>query len=617
MGKEKNFSEQSSFFESIFDKIDSAIFVIDVTSQGKFIYVNNNRSHQQGLGVDKNFIKGKTPDDLVPLITQKYASTVKQNYQRCAEKKEPIQYDENFTVGQRNLWESTRLIPLIDKSRRVYRIIGISTDITDRKKAEQALWNSEKRYRDLVEKAGIAILMDDKDGNITYSNKKLAELFGYSPEELKNMPIQSLVHPDDIDRVMKFHRARLQGKRVPSKYEFKGIRKDGSLIYLEVDAVELQDETHQEGTRSYLWDISARKKVEEELRMREQEIRTITDNVPALVSYVDKEGYYRFVNKQYKEWFGVPKTEILGKHYREILGKAAQGRIKGHIKKALSGKQVSYEEELPYKYGGTRWVTADYVPDVNDQGDVNGFFALVTDITDRKKAMEALERQKQELQYLSSHLIHAQEEERQKISQELHDELGQMLTAVSINLSFIDKLITEECNPQIRERLEDSLKIVDTMSKQLNEMILDLHPSMLDDLGLVPTLRWYVKRFEDRTQIKVNLHVTHSKQQLTKEIETILYRIIQEALTNTAKHAKAENIQISINRKNTSLKVTIQDDGQGFDIEKVSRLPVHERGSGLTGMRERLLTLNGKLDISSKKGKGAQLEIIIPLGDKA
>jgi PAS domain S-box-containing protein len=424
------------------------------------------------------------------------------------------------------------------------------------------------------------------------------------------------VVPEERQKVKNYYFNRLAGKKVPDRYESKAIIKSGEHFPVEVSVILIQYKG-EKATQVILRDISARKKAEEELHMREQEIRTITDNVPALVSYVDKEGYYRFVNKQYNEWFGIPKTEILGKHYREILGKAAQGRIKGHIKKTLSGKQVSYEEELPYKHGGTRWVTADYVPDVNNQGDVDGFFALVTDITDRKKAVEALEQHKQELQHLSFHLIHAQEEERQKISQELHDELGQMLTALSINLSFIDKLITKEYDPQIRERLEDSIQLVDSMSDHLNEMILDLHPSMLDDLGLIPTLRWYVKRFEDRTQIKVNLRVKHSKQQQTKDIETVLYRIIQEALTNTAKHAQAENAQISINQRKASLKVTIQDDGQGFDAEKVSSLPVHERGSGLTGMRERLLTVNGKLDISSKKGKGVRLEIIIPLGDKA
>jgi len=613
MGKEKKPFEQRQFFESIFNHVDSAIFVIDVTAQGKFIYVMSNRSHQQGLGVDKDFIKGKTPDDLAPLISQEYASTIKRNYQRCMKEKKALQYDESFTVNERKIWVNTRLLPLVNKSERVYRIIGISTHITERKKLEKELLASEKKYKTLIESSNDSIFII-KDGAIQYGNKELLRISGYSKKELIGQPFLNFVVPEERQKVKNYYFNRLAGKKVPDRYESKAIIKSGEHFPVEVSVILIQYQG-EKATQVILRDISARKKVEEELRLRELEIRTITDNVPALVSYVDKDGYYRFVNKQYKEWFGIPKKEMLGKHYTRVLGKAAQKRIKDHIKKALSGKQVSYEEELPYKHGGTRWVKADYVPDVDDQRDINGFFALVTDITDRKQAEKAIEQHKQELQYLSSHLMHVQEEERQKISQELHDELGQMLTAISINLSSLDKLRTKKYDSQIRERLEESIQLVDTMSEQLNEMILNLRPSMLDDLGLIPTLRWYVKQFKDRNQIKVNLRVTPSKQQLTKEIETALYRIIQEALTNTAKHAQAENVQVSINRRKASLKVTIQDDGKGFDAEKVSSLPVHERGSGLTGMRERLLTVNGKLNISSKKDQGARLDIIIPMGD--
>ncbi|MBD3415046.1 MAG: PAS domain S-box protein [Candidatus Aminicenantes bacterium] len=607
--------DQSQFFESIFNHVDSAIFVIDVTSQGKFIYVNNNRSHQQGLGVDKFFIKGKTPDDLVPLISKEYASAIKKNYQRCVKEKKPLQYDESFTVDEHKILVNTRLLPLVNKSGRVYRIIGISTYITERKQMEEALRASEEKYKTLIESSNDSIFII-KDGAIQYVNEELLRISGYSKKELIGQPFLNFVVPEERQKVKNYYLNRLAGKKVPDRYESKAIIKSGELLPVEVSVILIQYKG-EKATQVILRDISARKKVEEELRLREQEISTITDNVPALVSYVDKDGYYRFINKQYKEWFGIPKKEILGKHYTQVLGKAAQKRIKDYIKKALSGKQVSYEEKLPYKLGGTRWVKADYVPDVDDEGDISGFFALVTDITDRKQTEKAIERHKQELQHLSSQLMHAQEEERQKISQELHDELGQMLTALSINLSSLDKLRTKEYDSQIRERLEESIQLVDTMSEQLNEMILNLRPSMLDDLGLIPTLRWYVKQFKDRNQSKVNLRVTPSKQQLTKDIETVLYRIIQEALTNTAKHAQAENVQVSINRRKASLKVTIQDDGQGFDAEKVSSLPVHEQGSGLTGMRERLLTVNGRLNISSKKGQGTRLDIIIPLGEKA
>ncbi len=145
-------------------------------------------------------------------------------------------------------------------------------------------------------------------------------------------------------------------------------------------------------------------RAEEVLQRREREIRMITENVPGLVSYVDADGRYHFVNKHYEEWFGIPRTEIIGKHYRQVLGEATYGLIKDHIEAALSGHRVCYEEALPYMHGGTRWVLADYVPDADDRGRVKGFFALVTDITELKRVEEALAKERNLLRTLIDNL---------------------------------------------------------------------------------------------------------------------------------------------------------------------------------------------------------------------
>jgi PAS domain S-box-containing protein len=153
----------------------------------------------------------------------------------------------------------------------------VAVDITEQKTAEKVRRNSEERYRDLVEKAGIAILIDDQEGNFKYANKRYAEMFGYRPEEMRNQSIQSVVHPDDVERVMKYHKGRLEGKNIPSRYEFKGIKKDGSPIYLEVDVVVLKNGGAGIGTRSYLWDITDRKKAENEANDTMRKLRKALD----------------------------------------------------------------------------------------------------------------------------------------------------------------------------------------------------------------------------------------------------------------------------------------------------------------------------------------------------
>ncbi|MFP4621768.1 MAG: PAS domain S-box protein [Bacteroidales bacterium] len=156
--------------------------------------------------------------------------------------------------------------PKLDEHGKVEYVVCSAEDITERKQMEQALEESEERYKSLVEKAGIGVLIDDKAGNIRYFNSKLAALFAYDAGELENQSIRKLVHPDDVDRVMHHHKTRMKGGNIPSHYEFRGIRKDGSIIFLEVDAVELWEGDEIKGSRSYFWDVTQRKQTEEALK---------------------------------------------------------------------------------------------------------------------------------------------------------------------------------------------------------------------------------------------------------------------------------------------------------------------------------------------------------------
>jgi PAS domain S-box-containing protein len=360
-------------------------------------------------------------------------------------------------------------------------------------------------------------------------------------------------------------------------------------------------------------EIAERKRVEEALRRSEQELRVIADNVPALFSYVDADGYYRFVNKRYEEWFGIPRTEVIGKQYKQVLGEATHELIKDRVEAALSGQRTRYEDALPYARGGTRWVMADYVPDADDQGKVRGFFALVTDITERKRAEEAVEKHRKDLQSLSAQLINAQEAERKRISQELHDQMGQALTAMSINLAAIGKELPSDLAPTIRERLAETSTLADQTLEQVRELSLDLRPSMLDDLGLVPTLRWYVNRYAKRLDIEVELEVIDLKERLPAEMETVLYRAVQEALTNVARHGQANKVRIHLERAKSQVSAFIEDNGQGFEAEEVARRTAPERGIGLLGIRERVISQGGRFSIQSRPGQGTRLSLEIPL----
>jgi signal transduction histidine kinase len=229
------------------------------------------------------------------------------------------------------------------------------------------------------------------------------------------------------------------------------------------------------------------------------------------------------------------------------------------------------------------------------------------------RLLSAVTEHQADLQRLSGRLISAQEEERRRISQELHDELGQSLTAMSINLAAMERVLPPESEPTILERLDETKTLVDETLDQMRDLSLELRPSMLDDLGLVPTLRWYAHSYQKRAGIEVVLETLNLEDRLDPETETVLYRVAQEALTNVARHAQASTVAVRLKRSETSVTASIEDDGVGLDETQLSAPEGAQRGAGLLGMRERIASRNGTLRIESQPGTGTRLIVEIPL----
>lgn len=214
----------------------------------------------------------------------------------------------------------------------------------------------------------------------------------------------------------------------------------------------------------------------------------------------------------------------------------------------------------------------------------------------------------------ASQIINAQEAERKRIARELHDETGQVLTSLLISLAILEESIQTE---EARKRIADTRTLAHQTLRAIRSLSIDLRPSALDDLGLLPALRWYVKEYQQKCPIEVDFHVTGLKNRLPTEMETALYRIVQECLTNTARHSSARKITITLEEESNEVTGTIVDDGKGFDYEALRKIPSQERGLGrglgLTGMQERALLLNGDLEIHTAPGQGTRVEVHIPL----
>ena len=230
--------------------------------------------------------------------------------------------------------------------------------------------------------------------------------------------------------------------------------------------------------------------------------------------------------------------------------------------------------------------------------------------------LDAVDRQRKELRLLSTHLMHAQEMERRTIAQELHDETGQALTALSINLAEIEKTMPSDLLPTVAGRLAESRALTDRTLEQIRELSLSLRPSLLDDLGLVPALRWYTKRYAQRTHIAVEFRAQGLNERLPYAVETTLYRVVQEALTNVARHARAANVQVHLQRCGLGIVAVMQDDGRGFDPKVQLSPDTPSHGAGLLGMRERASMLGGEVRVDSQLGQGTRITVEIPLPEK-
>ncbi|MEE9501962.1 MAG: PAS domain S-box protein, partial [Candidatus Aminicenantaceae bacterium] len=291
------------------------------------------------------------------------------------------------------------------KIKNQWNAIGIVRDITERKRAEEAIKESEERYRDLVEKAGIAILIDDKKGDFTYFNKKLATLFGYSVKEMEKLSIHSIVHPDNVDMVMKYHRGRITGKKIPSRYEFRGIKKDGSDIYLEVDAVSLKGKGHIIGTRSYMWDITERKKTQEAIQESEEKFKTLFNSASDAIFIHDLGGHFLEVNEVACDRLGYNRKELLRMGLEDIDSPKLATMVPARTEELDQRGHIFYET-VHMRRDGTI-IPIELSSRIIEYNGEPVALSIARDITERKQAEEERKQSFERLQRALEETVNA------------------------------------------------------------------------------------------------------------------------------------------------------------------------------------------------------------------
>ncbi len=284
--------------------------------------------------------------------------------------------------------------------------------------------------------------------------------------------------------------------------------------------------------------------------------------------------------------------------FKEQLLAIADGKTVNEseaIVKTLTGKE---------KYISLKW---QVVPGYEQT--LSRVFLSTADITERKKSEAALQEKTKQIKALSQRLLNIQERERRSIANELHDEIGQTLTAVKLNLQTIRQ---DRVPIEIKTRLSESINMVDSALEQVRNLSLNLRPSILDDLGLAPALRWFVDHNARFHPIKITLNLGVFPGRLPPDIEIVCFRVVQEAFTNVTRHAKAKNIWIRLTPAPNTFELIIGDDGAGFDVDREQQLAIRGKSLGLLGMQERVILAGGTFKIKSRKGEGTEIRIKFP-----
>jgi hypothetical protein len=352
------------------------------------------------------------------------------------------------------------------------------------------------------------------------------------------------------------------------------------------------------------------RKFRDDLKQSEEKYRGLIENSSEIIYQTDQKRFFAGMNNTMLVKLGYRSEELMGMKIENIVPANEREKVIDHIRKVIEKGSDSIETTFLSKQGEIIYVEIN----ANAMYDAENNFiqtrAFVRDITERKKTEEA-ERHGKNLQLLSSQIISIQEKERRRISRELHDEAGQALTAMKINIEMMEKNIPEG-STNIRKKLTETKQLATHTLHEIRSLAFDLRPSLLDHFGALAAISEYSKNYSERTNINVQVRGENIVERFSPEIDILLYRCAQEALNNVTKHSEATDVIIEIVQEEQQIHMRIKDNGKGFDIKEHFDGNINGSGIGLFGMKERVALLNGSLRIHSEGNKGSELEILVP-----
>jgi len=608
---EEALRESEERFRAIFEAAQDFIFIKNCSL--KYTHVNSameklfQLSAQELIGkTDKELFSEEDGDHIRKVDSRVLAGEI-------------IQEEHTSPVGETPITFNVIKVPIRDNSGEIVGLCGIARDITERKQSEEALRESEERFRSAFEDAATGIALMANDGYFMQVNQTLCKILGYSEEELLSKTWVEITEPDDLNGCFDWLKRVKAGEQ--SAYEKRFIHKLGQPVWVMVSSSVVRDSQDRiQYFISLFHDISSRKQAEKALLESEEKYRLLVESTDDWVWTCDIEDRQTFSNQAIKTILGYEAHEIVGLSYESLLHPEDQRKIRNWFKGAIENK-IGWEKSVlrwQHRDGTIRFLESTAKPIFDVEGNLTGFTGIDRDVTKRKQAEEALKISKENLlaesnqrKILSKRLIDLLEKDRHDIAMELHDNIGQILTSLKIYLEIIDDKLKPDT--ELGSLTKTAIKRANLAINDLNNSSQRLMPGILDALGLVPSLRSLLNEFRELTDIKIGFFNRNVQKRFDREKELAIYRIVQEALNNIVKHAKAKNVYVSLLKKGAVLSLSVEDNGVGFDQNKAMKISKGKGPLGLVIMRERALQLDGELTIESILGKGTHLLVEIPI----
>ncbi len=341
----------------------------------------------------------------------------------------------------------------------------------------------------------------------------------------------------------------------------------------------------------------------------DESLEELYENAPCGYHSLDARGIVIRMNDTELGWLGYDRSELVGRmRLAELVCQRSRPAFEASFDALKAGSRSDIECELMRKDGSVLPVHLSAVAITNSSGRFVKSRASVTDITERRRIEGEAGRYAIELQALSRRLVEAQDYERRRLAEELHDRIGQNLTALNLNLTTIKHGLTPESLERVGARVQTCLRLVEATVESTFDLMAELRPAVLDDYGLTATLRWYAEQLRRHSAVTAVVSGNDPVPRLPQTVETMLFRIAQEACINAIKHANAAAVAIALTSRPGCVRLEIADDGRGFDPHAVCRLGAHH-GWGLLIMRERAQTAGGRLTIDSALGRGTRIAV--------